>query len=507
MASWTRPLTSPISMPTMLASMNVRSRDSLSRSDALARSSAARERRSSSAARSASSRARPSEWVSRNSSSDSVAPQTRIAGTTHRAEAQLGVGVGAEAQGPLPPADVDRAVHVGRRGVERRVGGHVAVVGAVEQGVAVVDGELERGAGAGAEDAVEQVAGAERGVDEPGQLGAARPGAGRRLSGVVDGEVEEEPVLPVAVDELLLQRDDARRRGPRGVARARHRFAAQRLGEHVEPDDGAVALVGRLEVDDRHHLGGSSAPRGRVGRSVRVAPDAKPRRALAAHGLLEPLPLVGAQPQGESEPLDAGEVVLELEPLDVRRELAGVGGHAVGALGQPVGDQPRGSAQEQDVVVQPALDAVRGRCGRPRGRRSRRAGGPWTRRSTRRRTWTAACRRAPPTAARAAQGRAAAAGDWDWSGRASEFIDACTSATSKRMRQAPNIAARATGQAAVRPAATSARRIIGPAGSASAPRVQASKAPDGRADKWSVTRARSMHVRAHLVQRGPACFR
>ena len=116
--------------------------------------------------------------------------------------------------------------------------------------VRVIDGETDARRALRAEDAVEQVVGAERGVDVADQTLAAgcdRAGDGAAL---VDGHVDEEAALLIVVVDLLHQSDRSGHRRIGKVAGALHRLAPDRL---------EGMCVGCIEFDAR--LAGSAGDR------------------------------------------------------------------------------------------------------------------------------------------------------------------------------------------------------------------------------------------------------
>ncbi len=120
-------------------------------------------------------------------------------------------------------------------------------------------------------------------------------------------------------------------RGVRGVARALHRGAPRWLREHVEADDADVACREGLVEDDGEVLGALA------GRSHLIVGE-----SIGAHPLYVRAHLGRLYPLGETDRLDAGEALVELQ---VRDEIAPL----VARDGSRGGDARR--ARAQDLLV------------------------------------------------------------------------------------------------------------------------------------------------------------
>src|SRR5690606_13049855 len=115
---------------------------------------------------------------------------------------------------------------------------------------------------------------------------------------------------------------------------------ANRFGVHVVPEGGPVAIVERLEVDDRH-----------VHRALAFGLDAVIGEALGADTLLVGVPLGGPYHLAEPDALDAGVTIGQLLALDISAPLRP---RYLSARGEQAG----GTEQNLLMIDQALLDGV-----------------------------------------------------------------------------------------------------------------------------------------------------
>ena len=184
-----------------------------------------------------------------------------------------------------------------------------------EAGVAVVEQGLGRlfpienaqphAVGMAPEHARQQVVHAERAVGPPDQR-AAPLGLGGD-GGVVGEHRHVQQDAGLAILRRFLHRQDAsRQRAAARAQRALHRFAAHRLGIHVETEGALVTPVEWLQQGN-----------GRVRVGCAGGPHAVVRKALGAHRRDVAGECLRAHPPGEAHPLDPGMVLLQLQPPHV----------------------------------------------------------------------------------------------------------------------------------------------------------------------------------------------
>ena len=133
------------------------------------------------------------------------------------------------------------------------------------------------------------------------------------VAGIVPGAIDrlvdqEAELLRPCVHVLLHEAHRACRRGDARVARADHRVAAVRLGEHVEAHRVHVPLVLRLQEDDGVEL---------VGRPLR--PELERRHVRRDHGL-DVRAISSRHETRKADPLHARIAARHLEPIRVRAE-------------------------------------------------------------------------------------------------------------------------------------------------------------------------------------------
>ena len=202
---------------------------------------------------------------------------------------------------------------------ERRLGNIAEQKALGRRGVAVIELQSNRLL-IGAEDADHEVLGAKWTVDEPQQGRAALLQRRRRQAMTIDRDIHQESILEILVG-FLNQRDAPGDGRLARITRPLHGLATYGLGVHVVPEGALIAPVEGFQIDDRAVL-----------IAWRLGSDPIVRKALGADTGLVRLQLCGGDHQRKAQTLDAGEVLLKPQRLDIVVPLRAT--HLAGGLEQ-----------------------------------------------------------------------------------------------------------------------------------------------------------------------------